>query len=458
MTPPNNPTAPHCRRRTGKRGILFGAFFTLLFQGAVFGQQKQLTMDEAIKLGLENSKTLKLSQARVEEAVSRYKQAADGALPTASASYLFSRAFFLNDGFKLPGTPDSSAFALPKHADAQVGTASIQELIYGGGRLRYAKQSTDLLAKAARLDVDRDREGVVYTIVSQYYTLFKIGQSQKVLAENIKAIDKQLRQSKRFFEQGLVTKNDVLRLELERANASIDSTELQANLSIANFNFDVLLGLPESTELAVAPGDPMKNDLSPLASYLDSALSNRAELRSSELQTRAAESNIHSLKAEKLPTLGAAGSLYYINPSTRIIPAAGNEFLGPYTLGLSLSWNISNLWTSKNKISEARIKKDESVINRSILADNIKNEVNQSYQRYVQALEKVRLLQASVGQASENNKILESKYQNNVASITDRIDANTQLFRTEINLEVARADAGLAYYTLLKSTGKLHQL
>ena len=48
-----------------------------------------------------------------------------------------------------------------------------------------------------------------------------------------------------------------------------------------------------------------------------------------------------------------------------------------------------------------------------------------------------------------------SQYTNKVASATDRIDAETQLFQSLINLELAKADAGIAYYTLLKSIGTI---
>jgi outer membrane protein TolC len=73
------------------------------------------------------------------------------------------------------------------------------------------------------------------------------------------------------------------------------------------------------------------------------------------------------------------------------------------------------------------------------------------------AVDKIKLLQTSIEQASENNKILESKYKSNIASATDRADAETLLYQAQINLELAKADAGLAYYTLLKSTGKLNK-
>ncbi|MCY1552407.1 hypothetical protein D9M68_888000 [compost metagenome] len=71
------------------------------------------------------------------------------------------------------------------------------------------------------------------------------------------------------------------------------------------------------------------------------------------------------------------------------------------------------------------------------------------------AVQKIDVLQTSVAQAEENDRLLASKYRNNIASATDRIDAETLLYQTKINLEMAKADAGLAYYTLLKSTGKI---
>jgi outer membrane protein len=96
-------------------------------------------------------------------------------------------------------------------------------------------------------------------------------------------------------------------------------------------------------------------------------------------------------------------------------------------------------------------------INKGITLDNIKNEINQNYQNYLTALNKIKLLQTSIEQAGENNNILASKYKSNIASATDKADAETLLYQAQINLELAKADAGLAYYTLLKSTGKLNK-
>src|ERR1700749_3181754 len=52
-------------------------------------QEKTLTLDEAVKLGIQNSKVLKLSQSKIDQAVSKYNQAKDQALPTGSASFIY---------------------------------------------------------------------------------------------------------------------------------------------------------------------------------------------------------------------------------------------------------------------------------------------------------------------------------------------------------------------------------
>ncbi len=173
-----------------------------------------------------------------------------------------------------------------------------------------------------------------------------------------------------------------------------------------------------------------------------------------DLRTKVAETNIKNVRADQLPTLAASVAAYYVDINIDPLPKGGN-YITPLTAGLTLSWKFSSLWTNKNKVTEAKIQREESVVNKSIIIDNVKNDVNQSYQNYVTALNKIQLLQTSIEQAGENNKILESKYKSNISSATDRADAETLLYQAQINLELAKADAGLAYYTLLKSTGKI---
>lgn len=416
-----------------------------------FAQEKVLSLDEAIKLGLDNSKHLKLSRARVDEAVAQYNQVKDRELPTAHGSFAYNHAEILNDKFVLGG---GEAFDLPARSDAYIGTLSLQQMVFQGNKLKFAKLSTELLTNVSKLDVEKNKQDITYNIINGYFNLYKVVQSQKVVEQNLEAIERQIRQSQRFFEQGLITQNEVLRFQLQKSNVQLTALDLESNRKIVNYNLDLLLGLPETAIIKVADLPVVYPANSSLARYVDTALADREELKQIDIRTQVADYNIKSTKANVLPSLGVGANMYYINSSGKFIPAS-NQILAPVALAATLSWDIGSLWTNKHKVAEASIQKEETLISKAILEDQVKTEVNNDHQNYLKATQRIGILQTSIVQARENDRILESKYRNNIATVTERIDANTQLFQSEINLELAKADAMLAYYTLLKSTGNL---
>jgi outer membrane protein len=432
--------------------ILLALLLIALGSKKVSAQDRPLKLDEAIKLGLDNSKVLKLSQSKIDQAVSQYNQAKDRVLPTGNVSFAYNRAEIPYNTLAF-GTSD---IHLPKNANAYLGIASLSETIFAGGKLKYAQESTQILTSISKLDADKDKDQITYEIISAYYNLYKVLQSQKVVNQNLETIDAQIHQSQRFFDQGLVTKNDVLRFQLQRANVQLTGIDLESNRKIINYNLNILLGLPESTKLTIAEIPVAKRDIGTLTNYVDSAVSNRQELKQLDLRNKYAETNIKTINANTMPTVSASAGGYYVDVSANPLPKGGN-FITPVTIGVTAAWNFGNLWTNKNKLAEARIQRDEVAINKGITVDNIKNEINQNYQNYVMAMDKIQLLQTSIEQAGENNNILSSKYKSNIASATDKADAETLLYQAQISLELAKADAGLAYYTLLKSTGKLNK-
>ncbi len=438
---------------TNLKRLAVPAVLILLLSGTTaVAQDRTITLEEAIKLGVDNSNVVKLSKAKIDEAITQYNQAKDGAYPNASASFGYDRA-------QIPVNKvdfGTQTLELPKSADAYLGTLSVNETIFGGNKLKYAKKSTDLLIQVARLEASNDRDGIAYEIIGQYYNLYKVLQSKKVVEQNLVVVDQQIKQAQRFFEQGLVTKNDVLRFQLQRSNIELNGIDLETNRKVVNYNLCILLGLPETTQLNIAEIKDAAMPVGLASSYVDTALANRAEVKAYDVRSQVAATNLKSVKANLLPTVAASGTAYYAGLRLNPIPENG-YYLTPIVLGVNLSWKFSELWNNKNKVSQAKVQQQEIDYSKAIKLNDVRREVNQDYQNYVMALDKIKLLQTSIDQATENNKILDSKYKSNIASATDRADAQTLLYQAEINLELAKADAGLAYYTLLKSTGKLNK-
>ena len=426
-----------------------------LVPAALFAQSsKELNINQAIELGIANSKNLKLSQNKIDQAVAQLEVVKDNVLPSANASFIYNHAEIPTTTFTLPG--GGSSLQLPKRADAFVGTAAIQELVYGGGKLKYAKESTKLLADVARLDADKSKEEITYAVINTYYSLYKVAQSKKVVDQNLESIAAQIKQAQRFFEQGIVTKNDVLRFQLQQANITLSQMDIESNRKIINYNLDILLGLPEDMEIKITDPTLSLKSVGSLNDYISQAMTNRQELKQLDVRNKVADYNIKTVRANTLPTVAVGANLYYINPSGNFIPPV-NQYLMPVTVGATVSWNIASLWTNKNKVSEAKIEQNEITLQKDVLTDQVKTDINKNFQTYQVAVNKIQVLETSIAQATENDKLLASKYKNNVASVTDRIDAETLLYQAKINLEIAKADAGIAYYTLLKSTGKITQ-
>lgn len=414
-----------------------------------------ISLQEAVSRGLDSSKQVKLSEAKVQEALARYQQAEDKVLPTMKATFMASEAYIPTRTLQIEGLM-KDAIKLPSTSMVSLGTLSINQAIFAGNRLKYAKQSADLLKKIAELDVTGDKRDATLTIVESYINLYKIDENLRIVAQNLSDIQGRLDETIQFKDQGLATENDVLRFQLQKANVELTRIDLENNRAVANYAMDVLLGYPGETVLKVDSVGHERGALPAVGDLITRALQQREELKAFQYQHTISGVNIRNIKAGELPELGAGLSAYYVNPTKRFIPPT-HSFLVPLTLGLNLSWNISNLYTSKHKIAEAQVQLEEVTIGAGAAADKIKVAVNQDYHHYLQSLERIRVLGTAVSQARDNDRIMELKYRNQLATTTDRIDAQTMLYQSLVNLELAKADAADAYYHLLRSTGTLNQ-
>jgi outer membrane protein len=438
-----------------KKKIVSGLTLLLTIFSAQ-AQTRTISLEEAVRLGVQNSKQLKLAQNKIDQAVSQLEQAKDERLPTAKVSAGYSHALMLQRSFALPSSDgsDPKAMKFPFDNTLYQATLSINEPIFNGHRFRYARESANLLIKSSKLDAEKDKDEIVYNVINAYINFYKIQQNQKIVAQNLEDVEQKLTEIKKFESQGLATKNDVLRFQLQKSNIQLQQIELDNNRKVVNYNLDILLGLPENTTVQVQDV-VYKLDMNDRPDvYMKQALQDRKEFGSLSYQDKMAEVNVRKVHDEKLPTVGIGGNLYYINPTKALIPKSAS-YLAPFVVGVNASWDITGFFKNKNKLTEANLQKQEVAATRDLLTDQVKMDVNRSYTQYQQALEKIKVLNDAVVQATENERITESKYKNNLATTTDRIDAQTLLYESRLNLELAKADATAAYYALLKTTGHI---
>jgi len=256
-------------------GVLCFLLFTVFVADA---QPRTLNLDEAVQLGIQNSKQLKRSQYKIDEALSRLAQAKDLRLPDAKVSFQYLHALMMSRLINIPGVT-KDPIKLPFDFPAYLGTLSVTEPIFNGNQFKYARQSADLMVQMSRLDADKDKEDIIWLVIDSYMNYDKILENQLITAQNMQDIQNKLDEIVKYEAQGLATKNDVLRYQLQKSQMQLTEIELENNRKVANYNMNVILGLPDSTEIILPKIDYKVNETLVFADLLQQAETNRRELQ-----------------------------------------------------------------------------------------------------------------------------------------------------------------------------------
>jgi outer membrane protein len=412
---------------------------------------QKISLADAINKGLQQSRILKIDHSRIDAALARYDASKDGHLPEVKLSAGYT---YLSDLDHKNVEFGPISFPLYENNNF-IGRASVNEAVFAGYRQRYAEESSRLLAEAAKLDVEKDRDDVMLNIINAYFTLYKAQSTKKEIDNNIVLIQQRLKEVQDALNRGVAIQNDVLRVQLLLSNTQLAQVEAVNNINTINFNLNILLGLPTGT--GVEPDSASMFSLKNMKTgeeYIKDALSQRQELKANDTRTKAAEENIKIAQGSYYPTVGVGADFYYANPNQRYFPVLP-QFKPSWDAGINLSWNVTTMFTNKHQIAEANASLMQSRVVNDLEADNIKMEVNASYISYIESLKKTEIAKLAVAQAEENYRTLTSRYNNQVALLSDLLDANNLLLQARINETLSVTDSELTYKKLLKATGNL---
>jgi outer membrane protein len=414
-------------------------------------EKKTLTLDEAVQLGIQNSKNLKIDAAKIEEATADLLEAKNRQLPELkiSGSYLY-LPNKPNVNIKLPGASSEGGGSSPEVHQVVYGMANLSVPIYSGGRIKYGIESAKYLVEASKLNTENDKTAIAYNVAQAYNNLFKANQSIKVLEENLTASQKRDETFLKLENNGVIARNDRLKANLQTSNIELQLLEAKNNYNIANINMDLLLGLPETTEIEVDQNYIEEgSDVRPVDFYVNEAKENRKDLQALDKQRQAAALGSKAAKAENLPSIAFTGGY---------VAADIPKFLTIYNavnVGVGVSYNLSNLWKENSSLKQSKARELQLSATNELLNDNIKLDVNREYQNTDYSKKRITVFEKSAEQANENYRITKNKYDNGLATMTELLDADAAQIAANVGVINAKADAALAYRKLLQTTGTL---
>jgi outer membrane protein TolC len=415
-------------------------------------ETKTLGLDEAINLSLQNSKQLKINQAKIEEASAASKEALEKKLPDAkiSGSYLRLNSANVDIKAKSNNSSGSGTGESPKVTQALFGALNISLPIYNGGRIRYGIESAKFLEKATLLDAEDDKDEVIQNTLEAFANLFKATTAVRLVKENLTEARLRTKDLSNMEKNGLLARNDLLKAQLQESNTELSLLDAENNRQLATINMNLMLGLPTNIELVLdTTGIQKKDDSRVLEDFINSALSNRKDMAAIDLRKKAAESGVKSVKSELYPGLALTGG--YIAADIPNVFSVTNAM----DIGLGITYNISSLWKNKSKMQQAQARVKQLGFTEALMDDNIHMQVNKSYLSLLSNRKKIEVYAKAMEQAQENYRIVKNKFNNSLATTTDLLDADLAQLQAKLSYTLARADAFVAYHKLLQTAGIL---
>jgi outer membrane protein TolC len=428
------------------------SLFIILFTVTLLPQQK-LTLDESVQIGLQNSKNLKISKSKLSGSEAKV---------TETTSYLLPK-LTLNAGYtRLSDVPpfEVSLPIFPKPVTIEEVVLnnysvklSLQQPLFTGFRLMSLRSAAENTREAITADYDRDANEEAFTIINAFWNYYKAINLKDMIDDNLKQIETHLTDTKNFLANDLVTKNDLLKIEVQYSSLQLKQIEAENNLNTTRALFNKALGfhINDKTEIDLKSISPDVMILN-YDSLLSSALQKRSELKAIDFRVQAGSENVKAASSTWYPSIYLFSDYYYNRPNQRIMPTE-DKFIDTWDAGVTLSWDIWNWGYNSSQTEQAQQYLNQLTTNKELLKENIEVEVYNNYLALNAALNKIHVAQTGVDQAEENYRGIKDKYNVQYATSTDLIDAETSRIQSKTDLITAQVDYETALTQLLKSAG-----
>lgn len=452
---------------------------TLIAEGAfwvpICAQERAVqvvTLTTLYDLADRQSQKVRVSEVALRAADEGVAAAKSALLPSVDLSLQGSytgNAFMLSRGFSGNGTTDyivpgvgTIPVANGKQDTPHWGnsfTAQVSQVVYAGGAIRSGIRMAELGKEMAELDVEKNRQEVRFLLTGYYLDLCKLDNQIEVVRQNIALTQKEIEQMKARREEGTVLQNDITRYEFQLQSLELTLTKLTDASTVINHQLVTTLHLPEQTVIAPDKNelDTEINALSAIATqetWQQTAADNNLGIRQATVATNLAEQKVKQIKAESLPSVAVVAENQLYGPYTQdLIPKDCN--VNVWFVGIGVKFSLGSLWKNKHNIRKARIEHQQSQEALSLAREGVENDVQASYTNLLTSYTEVKTQQKQVELANQNYSVVQNRYQNDLALLTDMVDASNMKLSAEMALVNARIGMLYNFYKLKYVTNTL---
>ncbi|WP_257468187.1 MULTISPECIES: TolC family protein [Empedobacter] len=412
--------------------------------------EKKISIEELFELTKENHPNLAVSKADISIASQGVDVAKNAMLPSLNTGL---QAYYIGDSYVIDKDfSNSTKVEMPHFGNSFTVDAS--QLLWKGGTVKNSIKAQSLKEELMQLNYQSNEQSIKLLVLGYYLDLYKLDNQKAVYAQNIQLAEQRLANSNKFYNQGMVTRNDVIRGELQLSNLKLALQVVENNRQILNKQLTTALGLPDTTQILI---DQSVIEQIPTVLQLDdyrTLVENHPTVLMTEKTIDIYETSQKIAKAEMMPSLSAFAGNKLARPITTTSPVV-DMYSNGWSAGLALNFNIDALYKSPKKVKQAQFEKDKAIAQANEARQMIDVAVNAAYIKFNESLTQNNTLKTNTELADENYRIMNSKYNNQLAILLDLLDASNAKLDAELQYSNSEINIIYAYYKLLKESGNL---
>lgn len=415
--------------KKAKNVLALTSALSVLCSQSVFAATLELDLEETIQRALLTNPSVKIAESQRKEAKADYSAAKSARGISISLNHSTGRGGYADNTRYF--TYDNLGNRIPQY-DKSIGNSHSNSItaslpIFTGGELQgqigQAKANYRSMLSAEEQAYNEMKE----TATTGYFNMLNATNMKALRQESVDRLQAHLDNVIAQYNVGIVARADVLRSEVELANAQQNYITASNEYDVAEATLNNIIGTPLGTTLLLKDRlqyEPYENDMAYCLAYSEQ---HRPELKQAEYGVDAAEAALVVARSGHMPKVYASASNSWASESW---PGDDNE---EWQVGVTASMNIFDsgvTWSKIHAAQEALVQAKES---QRQIKDNVELEVRTDYLNLREAEKRITTTQVAVASAEEDYHIAVVRYQAGVGTNIDVMDAQEALTQAKTN-------------------------
>jgi outer membrane protein len=328
--------------------------------------------------------------------------------------------------------------------DTIIAEVSLSQLLFDFGKTVASVDAARKLAEVSRQDIELQRQLVTLSVKEAYINTLFAQRLIRVQRQALERAELNLKSVRGFYDVGTRPKSDVVRAEVDVANARVDTIRADNAERVARVALNTAMGVAATTRFDLVDDLVYVKVTDSGEDLVAQALKQRPEYTQAKLRIASAESLLKRSFRDFFPDVVGTGSYGGVRSNL-------NE---SWEVGISLNWSIFDGGNRLARYRESKANLDASQQRLKATELDISREVEQARSTVVETDERILAAQAAVASAQENFRLVQGRFDAGVGTILDLTDAQLALTQAQNTEAQALADFRIALARLDRALGR----